>query len=124
MPGKSMTIKNYTLTYENMDYYEIQSKAVVTASLSVYNDGKLIDVLTPEKYFHRSYEQPVTEVVIRTTLLEDLYIILVGWGNDGSATFKVLVNPLVSWIWIGGGVLFLGGLVAFWPERREKPTPE
>ena len=124
MPGESMTIKNYTLTYENMDYYETQSKAVVTASLSVYNEGKLIDALTPEKYFHQSYEQPVTEVAIRTTPLEDLYIILVGWGDDGSTTFKVLVNPLVSWMWIGGGVLFLGGLVAFWPERREKSTPE
>jgi cytochrome c-type biogenesis protein CcmF len=122
--GESMTIKNYTLTYENIDSYETESKAVVTATLSVYNQGKLIGKLTPEKYFHRSYEQAVTEVAIRSTLLEDLYVILIGWDEDGTTAFKVLVNPLVNWIWIGGGVFLLGGLVAFWPERRELPAPE
>jgi cytochrome c-type biogenesis protein CcmF len=122
-PGESMTIKDYTLTYESMDRYETQSKLVVTSTLSIYNDGKLIGGLVPEKYFHRSYEQPVTEVAIRSTLLEDLYVILVGWDEDGTTAFKVLVNPLVNWIWIGGGVLFLGGLIAFWPERRKLPAP-
>ncbi|MFB0559050.1 MAG: heme lyase CcmF/NrfE family subunit [Dehalococcoidales bacterium] len=116
-PGESVTIKDYTLTYEDMNRYQTRSKLVVTANLSVYNEGKLIGELIPEKYFHRSYMQPVTEVAIRTTLLEDLYVILVGWDNDGTTAFKVLVNPLVNWIWIGGGVLVLGGLLAFWPGR-------
>ncbi len=123
MPGESMTIKNYTLTYENMDQYETESKTVVTATLSVYNEGKLIGKLTPEKYFHRSYEQAVTEVAIRSTLLEDLYVILIGWDEDGTTAFKVLVNPLVNWIWIGGIVVVLGGLIAFWPDRRRLPSP-
>ncbi len=120
--GESMSIKNYTLTYEDMDRYETQSKEVVTATLSVYNKGKFIGKLVPEKYFHRSYEQPVTEVAIRATLLEDLYVILVGWDEDGTTAFKVLVNPLVNWIWVGGGVFLLGGLIAFWPDRRRPPA--
>ena len=123
MPGDSMTIKGYTLTFDDFDMYETQSKMVTTATLSVYNQGKLIGKLTPEKYFHRSYEQPVTEVAIRSTLLEDLYVILVGWDQNGLTAFKVLVNPLVNWIWIGGVVLALGGLIAFWPDRREVPVP-
>jgi cytochrome c-type biogenesis protein CcmF len=80
--------------------------------------------LLPEKYFHRSFEQPVTEVAIRSTLLEDLYVILVGWDEDGTTAFKVLINPLVNWIWIGGIVLVLGGLIAFWPEWRLQPVPQ
>lgn len=120
--GESMTIKNYTLNYQNLDYYETQSKEVVTATVSVYNSGELIGQLIPEKYFHRNYEQPVTEVAIRSTLLEDLYLILIGWDEDGTTAFKVLVNPLVNWIWIGGVVFVIGGLIAFWPERRE-PLP-
>jgi cytochrome c-type biogenesis protein CcmF len=122
MPGESVTINNYILTYDNMDHYETQSKLVVTSTLSVYNSGKLIGRLTPEKYFHRSYEQPVSEVAIRSTLLEDLYVILIGWDEDGTTAFKVLVNPLVNWIWIGGVVFVLGGLIAFWPERRRLPV--
>ncbi len=123
-PGESMTIGRYTLTYEGIDHFETQSKTVVTTTLSVYNEGKLIGSLIPEKYFHRSYEQPVTEVAIRSTLLEDLYVILIGWDEDGTTAFKVLVNPLVSWIWIGGGVFVLGGLIAFWPERQKLPAPK
>ena len=124
-PGESMSIKNYTLTYENMSYYETQSKLVVTATLSVYNRGKLIGKVTPQKYFHRSYEQGVTEVAIRTTLGEDLYVILIGWDEVGTTAFKVLVNPLVNWIWIGGGVFVLGGLIAFWPDSPARArSPE
>ena len=119
-----MTINNYTLTYDNLDSYETESKTVVTTTLSVYNRGKLIGRLTPEKYFHRSYDQAVSEVAIRSTLVEDLYVILVNWDEDGTTAFKVMVNPLVSWMWIGGGVFFLGGLVAFWPERPKLPAPK
>jgi cytochrome c-type biogenesis protein CcmF len=122
-PGESMTIKNYTLTYESTDRYETQSKLVVSSTLSVYNEGKLIGKLIPEKYFHRSQDQPVTEVAIRTTLREDLYVILVGWNESGTTSFKVLVNPLVVWIWIGGIVFLLGGVIAFWPDRQKQPIP-
>ncbi|MFC1987549.1 heme lyase CcmF/NrfE family subunit [Chloroflexota bacterium] len=102
-PGESMTINSYTLTYDNIDSYDTESKTVVTATLSVRNNGKPLGSLFPEKYFHRSYEQPVTEVAIRSTIIEDLYVILVGWEQDGTTTFNVLINPLVNWIWIGGG---------------------
>jgi cytochrome c biogenesis factor len=58
-------------------------------------------------------------VAIRSNLYEDLYIILEGWQSNGAtADFKVLVNPLVIWIWIGGGVFLLGGLITFWPNRK------
>lgn len=120
MPGDTMTIGNYTLIYESMNSYETESKEVVTATLSVYEQGKPIGILTPEKYFHRNYNQAVTEVAIRSTLFEDLYVILIGWDDDGATAFKVLVNPLVSWLWIGGTVMVLGGLIAFWPERRKR----
>ncbi|MFC2003291.1 cytochrome c-type biogenesis CcmF C-terminal domain-containing protein, partial [Chloroflexota bacterium] len=109
-----------TLTYENTDNYETQSKLVVSSTLSIYNAGELKGKLVPEKYFHRNHEQSVTEVAIRSTLLEDLYVILVGGDEKGTTTFKVLVNPLVNWIWIGGLVLVLGGLIAFWPDWQER----
>ncbi len=124
MPGESMTINDYTLTYDGLAYYPTTDKMMFTATLSVSNSEKLIGQVTPDIYYHRSFEQSVTEVAIRATLLEDLYVILVGWDQDGTTAFKVMVNPLVSWIWIGGGVLILGGLIAFWPERRKPVTTQ
>lgn len=120
MPGETMTIGNYTLKYEGMTESSTASKLIATATLSAYNGGKFIGAMTPEKYFHQSYEQPVTEVAIRSTPVEDLYVILGGWSEDGSATFKVLVNPLVIWIWVGGALLLLGGVIALSPRAREQ----
>lgn len=127
--GESMAIQHYVLTYEDIKHYQTQSTMVVRATLSVSNNGKFVGKLTPEKYFHQNFQQPVTEVAIRSTLREDLYVILAGWNKEG-AVFKVLVNPLVSWIWLGGGIFLLGGLIVFWPKRREitsnndEPIPE
>ena len=122
VPGESMTINDYILTFQNIDSYETESKTTVTATLAVENSGRLVGTLTPEKYFHRSYDQAVTEVAIRSTLVEDLYVILIGREDDGTTSFKIMVNPLVSWIWIGGIIFTVGGLIAFWPERRKTPS--
>jgi len=113
-PGESIAIDNYVLIYDNMENYETPGKIVLSAVVSVYHNDEYIGRLTPEKYFQRNYKQPVTEVAIRSTLVEDLYVILAGWDEEGAA-FKVLINPLVIWIWIGGGIMLLGGVVLFWP---------
>ena len=50
---------------------------------------------------------------------EDLYTISLTFERNGSsATIKAMINPMISWIWIGGGVILLGVLVAVLPERR------
>jgi cytochrome c-type biogenesis protein CcmF len=38
--------------------------------------------------------------------------------NPPPATFRMLVSPMVTWIWIGALVVFLGGLIALWPSPR------
>ena len=50
--------------------------------------------------------------------MEHLYIVLASLEAAGLAAFQVLINPLVVWLWIGGGVLILGTLVATWPSRK------
>lgn len=122
MPGESMTIENYTLTYETKDMYETPSKLVVSTTLSVYNQGRFVGTVIPERHFYRNPEQPVSEVAVRSTLRHDLYVVLVSWDKNGATAFEVSINPLVSWIWIGGGVLVLGGLICLWPDRQKLPN--
>lgn len=56
----------------------------------------------------------------RSTLRDDLYVILAGWEGAGeTATFKAYINPLVNWLWIGAFVFILGVLVAAWPTPQE-----
>jgi len=122
-PGESTAINDYTITYNNIYADESASKTAVATNLSIYDNGKLVGELVPEKIFHQNYEQPVSEVAIRSTILEDLYIILAGWEQDGTASFNILINPLIIWIWIGGGIFLLGGFMVFWPTRGEMPAP-
>jgi hypothetical protein len=93
----------------------------------VARNGEFIGTLNTERRVYLAQGQPVTEVGIRSTLMEDLYVILatlderVGTGTDPRfhrATFQVLVNPLVPWIWYGGLILALGTLIALWPGER------
>jgi len=63
------------------------------------------------------------EISVRTTPAEDIFVSLV-WTSfdqqDKSVTIRAMVNPLVVWIWIGGGFLLLGGVIAFsHQDRRE-----
>ncbi len=41
------------------------------------------------------------------------------YANDPPpATFRLIVSPMVTWIWIGALVALLGGLIALWPPPR------
>jgi cytochrome c-type biogenesis protein CcmF len=114
--GDSIDIKQYSVKYEGLTSPD---KTILTATLSVYQSGKFIKLMNAEKYFQKSQQQSVTEVAIRSTPIDDLYIILQDWTDNGAtADFKVLVNPLVLWIWIGGGVFLIGGLITFWPVKK------
>jgi cytochrome c-type biogenesis protein CcmF len=61
-----------------------------------------------------------TGVALRSTPRDDLYVILAGWTQDGRATLRLLVNPLVMWMWVGGLVLSVGAIVAMLPEARPR----
>ncbi len=117
--GESSTVKNYTLRYDSYSEYPTRNKYIVATTLSIYKEGKKVGILTPEKDFYKGQEQPSSEVAIRSTLEEDLYVILAGYKN-GSATFKIIINPLMSWMWIGGYVLVLGGIIVLWPDRKRR----
>ncbi|HXF83660.1 MAG TPA: heme lyase CcmF/NrfE family subunit [bacterium] len=119
-PGERLTIGRYTLRYEGASTYPTASALVTAATLTVFNDTHRLAVLTPQRNIHRTHEdQPMTEVAIRSTLREDLYVILAGLGEDGAANLRVIINPLMMWMWIGSIVLTVGTMIAFWPERGE-----
>ncbi len=42
------------------------------------------------------------------------------FNEDGSVVLKVIVNPLVNFIWLSGLVFVLGSVVAMWPDAREQ----
>ena len=119
-PGESMEVRGYTLTFNDEGLTETSNanSTKVTATLDVSSGGEHLRFIDASKRFEGRSEEPVTDAGIWTRPQEDLFVILGGWTEDGKATFKVFVNPLVMWIWVGGAVIVAGSLIAFWPDAR------
>lgn len=115
-PGESFTVRGYQMVFRELNYQQDVHKEVVQAKLEVFKNSKHLGFLVPERYFYKNSEQPTTEVALRSFWNEDLYIILAGWDNQNKAVFKTYVNPLVSWIWIGGLIMAFGGLFVLLPD--------
>jgi len=117
--GESMTVGRYALRFDGMAAGERPTHILVWANLTAFGDGKLLQELTPGQRFYPNQQSPFASVDARYRWNEDLYVILSSFERDGSsATIKVIINPMISWIWIGGGVILLGVMVAVLPERR------
>src|SRR5206468_12120379 len=118
--GQEAKIGRYTLRNEGVGVTDDGQKQMVTAHVSVFSNGTQIDTMYPAKWYFRKHEsEPTTEVAIRRTLAEDLYVVMAAPPQlrDQSASLEVYVNPLVNWIWIGFGVIALGTGIALLPER-------
>ena len=127
--GESMTISSdlvgsYELTYHGLQESPSPDDRLITsASLSVTHNGQPAGELHPVREYFVVQEQPMTIPDKRSSLADDLYVIIGGWeGNGETATFKAYINPLINWVWIGGLVMMLGSLVAAWPNPQESPA--
>lgn len=117
-PGGTLQAGDYTLKFQGLHVEQGAGKNSVIAKLGIYRGNRHLGELSPAKDFYRSAEQPMTQVAIRSTPLEDLYVILSGWEKDGKASFNAFVNPLVSWIWAGGLMMLTGTVIVMWPDPR------
>jgi cytochrome c-type biogenesis protein CcmF len=118
--GESMAIRSYELTYLDTKIEEDANKIVWQAKMEVSKNGKKVGTIYPNKHYYKIQEQPTTEVVLRSTLLEDLYVVLAQPNEDKSAIFKVYINPLVNLVWIAGLIVTIGTVVILLPNRQER----
>ncbi|GBE02369.1 cytochrome c-type biogenesis protein CcmF [bacterium BMS3Bbin06] len=119
VPGEQAKVKDYTLKFEGLQSLQGRNYSSLSALVKVYKSGKFQGIMKPEKRFYKR-EQPTTEVAIKDSLFQDLYLILSGWENDGSVTLTVVINPFLSWAWVGTGVIVLGTIWAVIPRRRKE----
>lgn len=117
--GESLTVRDYTLRLDGLVAGERPTHILVYANLAASRGGRPLGVLQPGQRFYPNQQSPFASVDARYRPAEDLYVVLSAFERDGSsATVKVLVNPMLSWIWMGGLIILLGVLLAVLPERR------
>jgi len=103
-PGEQVTVAGYTLTYTGSEQREFGDHDELIAAMR-FGDR----TLEPSRAVYAGLGgQALTHVAITTTPFADVYVVLAAANEDGSASFRVFVNPLVTWIWAGGAVIILG----------------
>jgi len=115
-PGGSLEISDYRLEYLTARPLPKQHYGGAVARIALYQQGRPLGVMEPEKRMYWMEQQPSSIPSIHSTIGEDLYVILTNVEPDGSATVKVYYNPLVNWIWIGGYTFVLGAIAILWPH--------
>jgi cytochrome c-type biogenesis protein CcmF len=73
---------------------------------------------TPRMNQYLAMGQPLPMPSVRYTLLNDYYFVLMQFDQENFrwATVKVIVTPMVLWLWLGGLLIVLGTLYILWPS--------
>ena len=119
-PGQSTTIEEYQVAYSHLeqnyktDYLQTQAELVISNS-------SFTSHLNPILNQFDTNQDVLTVPAVRSSIKDDIYIILAGWSNGGeNATFQIYVNPLINFVWFGGILFLAGGYLALAPRFAKK----
>lgn len=117
--GEHAAIGKYEVQFMGTTSENFQDRTERTAVINVSKDGKNIDTITAWQAEYPSFQMISTRAAIRSTPVEDLYVLFSELHSDGeTAAFRLMVNPLVWWMWWAGAVVILGTTIALWPSRE------
>ena len=124
-PGQSLELGDYSVKYQSLAEWDTRDgKNIARAVMEVSKNGRVLQEVYPRRDYYYDSQQPMTIPGLRSTMVDDIYVILVDWEPISSrqATFKVFHNPLVNWLWVGTIVLILGSIIAVWPSTEREPA--
>ncbi|MFO0293211.1 MAG: heme lyase CcmF/NrfE family subunit [Rhodospirillales bacterium] len=130
-PGDATTISGYTLRLDAVDKQVGANFLADRATIVLLRDGAEIATLHPERRLFNVQRRVTSHTSIRTTMLSDIYVALGDPDPAGGWVVRAYWKPLVPWIWIGAGLMALGGMLSIcdrrWrvavPVRRQRQNP-
>ena len=127
-PGEQIYFSNYVFKLNSIKSEARDNHYAFLSDIDVVNsDNQLLTNLKPEKriYFYWNSDpekrQPHSELDIYSTIQKDIYSIFSAYdAQKNIGYFKIMINPLVNWVWIGGVLMVIGSLFAFWPSKGRR----
>jgi cytochrome c-type biogenesis protein CcmF len=120
--GDTVTIAPYTFQLRSLDEVRGPNYKAIRGDVDVLREGRVVEVLQPEKRRYFSSAMPMTEAGIDSGFMRDLYVSL-GEPLDDARTewsMRVYYKPFVPWLWWGALLMVLGGVLAALDRRYRK----
>jgi cytochrome c-type biogenesis protein CcmF len=122
--GDSLRVGDYTATLVAIEPERTPRRMTITARVALERGGTDLGVHAPALSFYPSASQAVGTPSVETGGLEDAYLVLASVDDARtSATIRLAVNPLMLWLWVAGGIMVTGAVIAGWPGRRRRAQP-
>jgi len=128
-PGDSVQVAGYTFTMTELTERRGPNFLADRAVIEVQRgDRERSFTMNPEKRLYIATGMPMTQVALRPGLFRDLYVAMGEDLGDGSWAMRVQYKPFVRWLWLGGLLMSIGGVLAVVDKRYRRlaaaPDPE
>ncbi len=115
--GDEVMIAGYQIKFSDVETVQGPNYSADRGIFDVFLNNELVVHLEPEKRFYPVTRMTMTEAGIHTTLIRDLFIALGEPLENGAWAVRVYYKPFVIWIWLGAGIMSIGGICSMLDKR-------
>lgn len=115
--GETFALGQYDVTLKEVHDEQGPNYRTTMAEMVVTRAGAPVAVMYPEKRFYPVQAMPTTEAAIHQTALRDLYLVIGDAQQNGGWAVRGYLEPFAVWLWIGSGLMALGGLLSLTDRR-------
>ena len=121
--AEDIDIEDFKLIYTDNSIVASEDgrNVVYTVEFDVYKDGQKIGHMKPNLQMVTATQQTKANAAVMSFPLRDLFVVYRGVNNAGAFAMDIRINPLISFVWVGFGLLMLGALLAT-VGRRDTAT--
>ncbi len=122
--GDTVKVASYDLTLKGVEEgVKGPNYVAARATFLVTKNGTFVAELHPERRMYDMPPRPTTNAAIHTNVIGDIYAVIGDPDESGGYVTRLYYNPLVPWIFIGAGIIALGGLVSLTDRRYRIGVP-
>ena len=124
-PGDKLHLSQFVFILQDVKTMHGPNYVAKMGTLDVWNTARYIGTLHPEKRVYTPRRVATTEAAIDSGFTRDLYAALGESLDKGAWSVRLYYKPFVSWIWAGGVLMALGGVLCLLdPRYRQRRRHE
>jgi cytochrome c-type biogenesis protein CcmF len=122
-PGDTIEAGGYEFLFKGVTAVNGPNYVADEGEFELRDDGELIGVLRPQVRTYRVQTEPMTEAAIDSNVLRDVFVALGEPLGEGAWSIRLRVKPLIGFLWLGSGLMALGGAIAI-SDRRYRTAEQ